>query len=115
MTTTTPRTALLDRLNRGFGGHHPIHVLRRFATIRRVARAHGISPARILSRERTRDVCAARHEVYYRLRALGMTYEGIGQMMRRDHGTVMYGCRKHARTIECVARGPVLRREAVGG
>ena len=77
-----------------------------------VANAFGISPEKILGRERSRDVALPRQVTMYLLReeaniSLPQIGEAIGG---RDHTTVMYACDKVADMIE---RDDRLRRQLI--
>mgnify|MGYP000913844827 CR=1 FL=1 len=77
-----------------------------------VANAFGISPQKILSRDRTKDVALPRQVTMYLLReeaniSLPQIGEAIGG---RDHTTVMYACDKIADMIE---RDDRLRRQLI--
>ena len=75
----------------------PLHI-RRDRLLAEVAKKHGLTVAQITGNRRTRPVCRARHEWFYRARAeLGMTLPRIGQVTGgRDHATVIYGIKRHA-------------------
>lgn len=65
--------------------------------IREVAREHRVTPADIMGPRRLRHIAEARFEVYHRLRhELGLTLPRIGQIMGRDHTSVLNGLRKYA-------------------
>lgn len=77
-----------------------------------VASAFGISRAKILSRERTREAALPRQVVMYLLREeANVSLPQIGQALGgRDHTTVIYACEKIADMIE---RDDRLRRQIV--
>lgn len=60
------------------------------AIIRQVAAACGVSPKRIVSRERTDAVVYARMEVARRLDGFGYSSSRIGEMLCRDHTTILF-------------------------
>jgi len=77
-----------------------------------VANAFGISPEKILGRDRSRDIALPRQVAMYLLReeahiSLPQIGEAIGG---RDHTTVMYACDKVADMIE---RDDRLRRQLI--
>jgi chromosomal replication initiator protein len=78
-----------------------------------VGRAFGISPERLLSRERSADVALARQVAMYLLREEAqLSLPAIGEMLGgRDHTTVMHGCHKVAELLE---RDENLRRQVAG-
>lgn len=65
---------------------------------REVAHKHGISFADITGPNRSRKVCAARHEAAFRLVVeLGFTYPKAGRVLgRRDHTTIFHSVKVHA-------------------
>jgi chromosomal replication initiator protein len=77
-----------------------------------VANAFGISPEKILGRERTREVALPRQVAMYLLREeANISLPQIGEALGgRDHTTVMYGCDKVADLIE---RDDRLRRQLI--
>lgn len=70
--------------------------------LRAVSEATGIAPERLLGREQDRRHAGARHLLMYLLRELcaGASYPTIGFFVRRDHTTVLYGCRRARGLIE---------------
>lgn len=70
--------------------------------VREVAFKYGFTVEQIVSMSRPPDLCAARHEAYYRLRTeTTWSYPSIGRFIGgRDHATVMHGANKHARKLE---------------
>jgi len=77
-----------------------------------VANAFGISPEKILGRERTREVALPRQVTMYLLREeANISLPQIGEALGgRDHTTVMYACDKVADLIE---RDDRLRRQLI--
>lgn len=77
-----------------------------------VANAFGISPEKILGRERTREVAFPRQVVMYLLREeANISLPQIGEAVGgRDHTTVMYACDKISDMIE---RDDRLRRQLI--
>ena len=62
--------------------------------LRTVADVFGVAEGRILSPRRDAPAAAARQAVCYVLRELlGWTLPQIGQFLKRDHTTVLHGCR----------------------
>lgn len=60
-----------------------------------VAAYHKIDPSEILGTCRKRHVIQARFEVFYRLRVeLNFSYTKIGNLMKKDHSTVLHGVSK---------------------
>jgi sulfur carrier protein ThiS len=58
-------------------------------SLQRIAKAHGLTTRDIRGRDRHRDVVKVRRIVASTLRAQGMTVEEIGDVMHRDHTTVL--------------------------
>jgi chromosomal replication initiator protein len=77
-----------------------------------VANAFGISPEKLLGRERTREIALPRQVAMYLLREeANISLLQIGEALGgRDHTTVMYGCDKVADLIE---RDDRLRRQLI--
>jgi len=60
--------------------------------IGQVAETYGISSNQLLSRDRTKEVARARQVAMYRLREeLHLSFPKIGEILSRDHATVMHG------------------------
>ena len=53
-----------------------------------VATHWGMSRRALLSKSQTRVHCAARRDLFIRLRAIGWSYPAIGRFVKRDHATV---------------------------
>lgn len=70
--------------------------------VREVAFKHGFTVEQIVSLSRPPDLCAARNEVYHRLRTeTTWSFPSIGRFLGgRDHATIMHGANKHARKLE---------------
>ncbi len=68
-----------------------------------VARIAGVAPARLLGPGQSRSLARPRHLTMYLLRALcgGASLPAIGHFLRRDHTTVLYGCRRAAALLDC--------------
>lgn len=65
-----------------------------------VAIKHNIPVILIMGNQRTRDVVAARHEVYYRLQQeTNLSIAGVGRKMNRDHTTILAGMKAHLRRV----------------
>lgn len=58
-----------------------------------VCRAHHVTRSDVCSRNRSRAVANARHEVWWRLRSLAFSYVEIGRLFDRNHTTVLHGVR----------------------
>lgn len=60
-----------------------------------VAAKHQVGVDEILGNSRRRMIVEARFEIFYRLRVdLAFSYTRIGQLMKKDHSTVMHGVSK---------------------
>jgi chromosomal replication initiator protein len=77
-----------------------------------VATAFGVTPERMLGRDRSREIALPRQVAMYLLREVGnVSLPQIGQALGgRDHTTVMYACDKVADLIE---RDDRLRRQVI--
>jgi chromosomal replication initiator protein len=77
-----------------------------------VARVFGLTPERLLGRDRSKDVALPRQVAMYLLRQEGnASLPQIGEAMGgRDHTTVMYACEKIADLLE---RDDRLRRQVI--
>ena len=66
-----------------------------------VAKAFGVEESAILSTSRHRYAVWPRQAVYHLLREeRGLAYPTIGRLMKRDHSSVIYGCKQAAIRIE---------------
>lgn len=52
-----------------------------------------ISPRSIFSRERTEKISIPRQIIFYIGRSLNFTHDSIAECFKRDHGTVIHGCK----------------------
>ena len=64
-----------------------------------VCAQHGLTKADLIGRSRCLPINRARQEAYYELRAIGLSLPRIGQILHRDHTTIMSGIRAHKRRI----------------
>jgi len=74
--------------------------------ISNVCSKHLVSESIITATDKTRSVCAIRHEVMHELKEAGYTVSQIGTILRRDHTTVLYGLKKHLGIKKEVKRMP---------
>ncbi len=58
-------------------------------SLQRIAKAHGLTSRDIRGRDRHRRLVTARRAVALALRAQGLTYAEVGEVMHRDHASVM--------------------------
>ena len=58
-------------------------------SLQRIAKAHGLTSRDIRGRDRHRRLVTARRAVAVALRAQGLTYAEVGEVMHRDHASVM--------------------------
>lgn len=65
--------------------------------IREIAQRNGVTLDEILEKGRTYRVSYPRQEAMYELRLRGLSTTRIGQLMNRDHTTIIFGCRAHAK------------------
>lgn len=69
-----------------------------------VALKHGLTIADIMGRRRKPNIVLARHEAMYELHATGKySLPQIGRFMKRDHTTILHGCRKIEKARQQVA------------
>lgn len=77
---------------------HFIHRLKEMGVYSEVVdliRPRGVTIEDIISRNRHKNIAAARHEIMYWIRAkLKWSYPEIGKLFQRDHTTVLSACRK---------------------
>jgi chromosomal replication initiation ATPase DnaA len=70
--------------------------------VRDVCRAHGVTLEEVCGRLRSRSVCSARHEVWWRvLHHAGRqyTFRDLARVFERDHRTIGSGIRAHKRRL----------------
>lgn len=65
------------------------------SVIMKVSRAHDVAPLLVAGESRSREVVAARNEVFSILNRNGISLERIGRAFGKDHTTVLYGIRRH--------------------
>jgi len=80
-----------------------------WAIVDRVACYYGFTRAQLLSRRRTAPLALARQVAMHLLRREGLTASHVGQLLHRDHSTVLHG---DARVRRLVAREAPIRRPA---
>ena len=72
------------------------------ADIAEICRRHDVCMADVMGRSRFRVHINARHEAFWMLRTMyGLSYPRIGQIMGRDHSTVLYGIDRHLERMGC--------------
>jgi chromosomal replication initiation ATPase DnaA len=59
-----------------------------------ICQQHEVALDEVLGRRRTRRIVAARHNVMVALRARGWSTTRIGQILCRDHSTVVHALKK---------------------
>lgn len=65
--------------------------------VHHVAHIFGVTADRLRGPGRREEIVAARHAVFLVLRRRGMSYPLIGKLLRKDHSTVICGCRRALR------------------
>ena len=60
-----------------------------------VSKAHDVAPLLVAGESRSREIVAARNEVFFILNRSGVSLERIGRAFGTDHTTVLYGIRRH--------------------
>ena len=83
MTTTIKRNPTPRDINKDFE-----------AVIELVVSATGVSRQKILGPTRPDDVCNARMLAYWLMREMNHSLSNIGNLLNRDHGSVLNGCRR---------------------
>jgi chromosomal replication initiation ATPase DnaA len=68
--------------------------------IRTICQMTGYSYSEIVSPNRKEDLVMVRHCCMYFLRRQGHSLPKIGDMLKRDHATVLHGTREFAKRIE---------------
>jgi hypothetical protein len=58
-------------------------------SLQRIAKAHGLTTRDIRGRDRHRRLVTARRAVAVALRGMGLTWDECGEVMHRDHASVM--------------------------
>jgi hypothetical protein len=79
-TRQSAKTTLDKVLGRGLSG-----------ILDKVSAAHGVTREDICGRRRTAPIARARHELWWHMRNLPMTYDEIGHLFGRLHSTVVRG------------------------
>ena len=65
-----------------------------------VARKHGVTPRDITSHFRDKNLVAARHELFWRLRTeRNYSFPRIAMLLGRDHSSVIHGFKRHAEKL----------------
>ena len=68
--------------------------------VREVAQKHGLSPLDLSGPRRLAPVVVARQEAMWRMRReTRLSFPQIGRIVGRDHSTVIYGIRAHAKRM----------------
>lgn len=68
--------------------------------IYKVALKHGLTIADIMGRRRKTPIVLARQEAMYELHKTGKySFPQIGRFMKRDHTTILHGCRKMEKAL----------------
>lgn len=64
-----------------------------------LVREYQLPSGDILGERRTLSVMRVRQELYWRLRQRGLSYPEIGELLGRDHTSIMWGCARHERRM----------------
>lgn len=64
------------------------------ATLRAVCALFGVSEADLIGRRRSRRLTPARQAAAYALRRAGLSLVEVGELLRRDHTTIIYSVRQ---------------------
>lgn len=62
--------------------------------VEQIAGRYSIGVRELMSSDRSRRLIRPRWHAYFALREAGFSYPAIGEIMNRDHSTVMHGIRK---------------------
>ncbi len=79
-----------------------------WALVDQVAGYYGFTRAQLLARRRTASIARARQVAMHLLRREGLTADRVGQLLHRDHSTVLHG---DARIRRLVAREAPIRHD----
>ncbi|MBK9005338.1 MAG: hypothetical protein IPM41_16245 [Sphingomonadales bacterium] len=60
-----------------------------------IAMRYGVTRHDVLGPSRKRKIAYARQHCYWHFRERGNSYPAIARIMRRDHSSVIHGCKKH--------------------
>jgi chromosomal replication initiation ATPase DnaA len=91
---------LVRRIGRGLAGQQGKDYLRPSKIITEVIHKHGLTRVQLKSKCQTRQYVAARQELAYRLRTeCCLSYPQIGEILGKDHSTIMHSCRRYAAEI----------------
>jgi len=66
---------------------------------RTISATHGIDLTDVLGRSTKREISNARQEIMFALRQRGWSYPRIGQVLGRDHTSIIHGVRAHERRL----------------
>jgi len=84
------------------------------ATVMAVCKSHDVAPMLVAGTCRTKDVVAARNEIFSRLWEGGLSVERIGHAFGKDHTTVLHGIRRHRGESAADIRLRKLRKQRQG-
>jgi chromosomal replication initiation ATPase DnaA len=88
---------LVRRIGKGLAGRQGRDYFKPAKIITEVIRKHGITRTQLKSSSRTPLCVAARQELSYRLRdECALSYPQIGEILCKDHTTVIHGYRRYA-------------------
>ena len=59
-----------------------------------------VDPSLIFTETRKREVVLSRYFIYHQLRKQGLTFKRIGEIMHKDHATIIHGIRALKNDIE---------------
>lgn len=69
------------------------HVRKGKEIIELTAKAYKLTPISLINQDRRPSIVHARQVAYWLLRQNRFSFPQIGRMMKRDHSTVMHGCK----------------------
>jgi chromosomal replication initiation ATPase DnaA len=88
-------TREINTIERNQGTRLTDHATEHQDLIADVARRHGVTVAEVLSTDRRRILVWARQEAAYLLRGQDLSYPQIGELLHRDHTTVIHAVRSY--------------------
>jgi chromosomal replication initiation ATPase DnaA len=92
------------RIGRGLAGRQGRDFFRPAKIITEVIHKHGLTRVQLRSKCQTPQYVAARQELAYRLREeLALSYPQIGEILGKDHSTIMHSCRRYAAKLAAEA------------
>lgn len=71
-----------------------------YSILKDISKRRSVSVRDLLGKSRKQPIARARQEAYFLMREAGMSFPVIGKRMGdRNHSTIIYGVREHAKRI----------------